>query len=439
MGLIKETEHSYYSGNDFGGYQFISLKHVINNFMISYVGNDKIISKIKRTDVLFHAQRALQELSYDTLKSIKAQEIDVPPSLTMMLPQDYVNYVKLSWSDASGIEHVLYPASKTSNPTPILQNSDGEYALTAEATLAIGSAQVTLDAEYKDILIGMKVYAPSIPEDTFVMATSTTGSVTTINLDDGSGTPITPTYTGTETLTFVPSDGSIPLEKEIIYVLENLSWSITDNKITQSPNTDVENIDVGMLVSHDFFPEGTTVTSVNGAIITVSNESTSAGTGANITFVSKNIISSTWKNYSSTTPSENQENYDDDYYVDIVGQRYGIDPQHAQSNGSFFIDELTGKIHFSSNISGKNIILKYISDGLGTDEEMIVHKFAEEAMYKHIAYAILATRINVPEHLVIRFRKEKFAAKRVAKLRLSNLKMEELTQVLRGKSKHIKH
>ena len=140
MGLIKETEHSYYSGNDFGGYQFISLKHIINNFMISYVGNDKIISKIKRTDVLFHAQRALQELSYDTLKSIKAQEIDVPPSLTMMLPQDYVNYVKLSWSDASGIEHVLYPASKTSNPTPILQNSDGEYALTAEATLTIGSA-----------------------------------------------------------------------------------------------------------------------------------------------------------------------------------------------------------------------------------------------------------------------------------------------------------
>ena len=70
---------------------------------------------------------------------------------------------------------------------------------------------------------------------------------------------------------------------------------------------------------------------------------------------------------------------------------------------------------------------------------MRVHKFAEEAMYKYIAHAILSTKIGVPEYVIQRFKKEKFAAKRVAKLRLSNLKIEELTQVLRGKSKHIKH
>ena len=85
------------------------------------------------------------------------------------------------------------------------------------------------------------------------------------------------------------------------------------------------------------------------------------------------------------------------------------------------------------------MILKYISDGLGTDEEMVVHKFAEEAMYKHIAYAILSTRSNVQEYLVNRFKKEKFAETRKAKLRLSSIKIEELTQILRGKSKQIKH
>ncbi len=91
MGLLKETEYSYYNGNDFGGYQFISLDHIINNFMIAYVGEGKIIPKIKRTDVAFHAQRAIQELSYDTFRSNKSQEIEVPQSLTMTLPQDYVN------------------------------------------------------------------------------------------------------------------------------------------------------------------------------------------------------------------------------------------------------------------------------------------------------------------------------------------------------------
>jgi len=69
---------------------------------------------------------------------------------------------------------------------------------------------------------------------------------------------------------------------------------------------------------------------------------------------------------------------------------------------------------------------------------MKVHKFAEEAMYKHIAYAILSTS-TYGQALVPRFKKEKFAETRKAKLRLSNFKLEELAQILRGKSKQIKH
>jgi hypothetical protein len=121
------------------------------------------------------------------------------------------------------------------------------------------------------------------------------------------------------------------------------------------------------------------------------------------------------------------------------GSRYGLDPQYAQANGSFYIDDISGKIHFSSNISGKTVVLDYISDSLGTPEEMQVHKFAEEAMYRWIAHAIISGRINIPEYQVQRFKKEKLAAVRTAKLRLSNIKLEEITQVLRGKSKQIKH
>ena len=69
MGLLNQTQQEYYQGNDFGNYQFTSLDDIINQFMIVYVGEDKIIPKIKRTDVAFHAQRAIQELSFDTFKS----------------------------------------------------------------------------------------------------------------------------------------------------------------------------------------------------------------------------------------------------------------------------------------------------------------------------------------------------------------------------------
>ena len=97
------------------------LYRKIYNFIRRLPNKQSIIPKIKRTDVLFHAQRAIQELSYDTFKSTKSQEITVAPSLVMPLPQDYVNYVKLTWSDSAGIEHIIYPTSKTSNPTPILK------------------------------------------------------------------------------------------------------------------------------------------------------------------------------------------------------------------------------------------------------------------------------------------------------------------------------
>jgi len=60
-------------------------------------------------------------------------------------------------------------------------------------------------------------------------------------------------------------------------------------------------------------------------------------------------------------------------------------------------------------------------------------------MYKSIFYAVISNKINVPEYVVLRAKKEKRAAIRNAKLRLSNVKLEEISQILRGKSKHIKH
>ena len=108
MGLLDNTtQQIYYQGNEYGGYQFTSLEDVINQFMVAYVGEEKLISKARKIDVAFHAQRAMQELSFDTFKSIKSQEIVLPTSLQMILPHDYVNYTQLSFSDKAGVKHIL--------------------------------------------------------------------------------------------------------------------------------------------------------------------------------------------------------------------------------------------------------------------------------------------------------------------------------------------
>ena len=443
MALLNNTPQEYYDGNDFGNYQFVSLKDIINQFMVIYVGEDKIIPKAKRLDVAFHAQRALAELSFDTLKSVKAQEVTVPASLQMILPQDYVNYTKISTVDSAGIKHLLYPASKTSNPqSSPLQDADGNFTLQAVGTLDTTTNSIVLDKEYKDILVGMIITGPYIPAGTIVASTSNAADITTITIEDSSGTAVFPPYNNAgTTLTFEKTDGSLFLPQKESHIIENLSWNLIDQKITGTAS-ELTNIKVGMIVSHDNFPVGTTVTNVFTTTIVVDQlPDTAVTSGGEVTFISSELKDSTaWSNYKSQTPSENNNNdYDDDNYWPINGERYGLDPQRAQVNGSFYIDKVSGKIHFSSNIAGKTVILDYISDSLGTDGEMQVHKFAEEAMYKWISHAILSGKANIPEYQVLRFKKERFAAIRTAKLRLSNLKLEELTQILRGKSKQIKH
>ena len=382
MGLLDSTsQQQYYDGNTFGNYQFTSLDNIITQFIIAYVGENKIIPKIRRLDVAFHAQRALQELSFDTLKSIKAQEITVPATLQMALPQDYVNYTKISWVDSSGIKHLLYPTSKTSNPTNPLQNDDGDFILQAVGTLN-SSATIVLDKEYKNIAVGMAVSSPSIPVLSTVTSVTNSSSITTIIISANA------TYTGDETLTFTTTDGSLVAQEDSAFILETLTIVALTNKITASSIADAAQIKVGMVVSSIDFTAGTTVIDVNGAVITTSAVASTA----------------------------------------------------TSTEVTFYIDNISGKIHFSSNISGKTVILDYISDSLGTDDEMQVHKFAEEAMYKCIAYAILSTSSSqLHQQLAPRFKKEKFATTRQAKLRLSNIKLEELTQILRGKSKQIKH
>jgi len=288
--------------NNYGGYEYVTLNDIINNFLVAYVGAGKLISDVKRTDVIFHAKRGLQEFSYDTLKSIKSQELSIPPSLSLPLPQDYVNYVKVSWVDQLGVKHQIFPTQLTSNPytTPV---------------------------------------------------------------QDNNGIPIQDNYE--ENL-----QGSSQTEER---------WSVANKR-------EINNI-------------------------------------ASI------------ENYNEGLDGENYWWDDGNFF----GRAYGLDPQNANINGYFTLNQREGKISFSSDLVGALVILEYISDGLAYDMATKVPKMAEEAMYKHLMYSILSTRANQPEYVVQRFKRERSAELRNTKIRLSNIKLSEVIQQMRGKSKWIKH
>jgi len=292
---------------NYGSYAYVSLDEVINNFIVAYVGQGKLIPSAKRTDLIFHAKRGLQEFSYDTLKSIKSQELTIPHSLSLPLPQDYVNYVRTSWVDELGVQHVIYPSNN-------LTDSPYEIPLQDDKGVAV---QDNFD---KNI------------------------------------------------------EGTSIVEKR---------WKT--NKTEQINQVyDQEQYNMGLdWWGYDW------------------------GYGGNLL----------WG----------------------YGQLYGNDPKLAQYNGWFNLNEREGKISFSSNLRDRLIVLEYVSDGLAYDGDTKVPKMAEDALYAYMSHAVLASRINQPEYLIQRLKREASAKLRNTKIRLSNIKLDEITQVMRGKSKWIKH
>lgn len=298
--VVGDTVLVKFTDRNLGDYRYIKLIDIVNNFIYGYTGDGKVINKAKRSDILFHAKRGIQEFAYDVSRVEKIQEVEVGPDLTVAMPQDYVNYIMLSWVDTSGLEHPIFPADYTSRPSEsVAQDADGNYLFTSEGDTVTTTPSVT-ETRFKDF--DLNLYSGNLANDDYYLFTH---------------------------------------------------------------------------------------------------------------YVSNRVYNRSG--------------------------RYGIDPVKANFNGVFVIDEVNGQFGFSNDLSGRIINIKYVSDGLATDSEMKVHKLAEDAIYKYIYHAVLSTKLGIPEYQVMRAKRDRRAAMRNAKLRLSDLNIKELTNIMKGKAKHIKH
>ena len=88
---------------------FISLNDIINNFIISYTGPGKLIPDSKRTEVIFHARRCLQEFAYETLKSkFTITDTVMPSGNKLILPNDFVTTIQVGAKPTSADPFVAF-------------------------------------------------------------------------------------------------------------------------------------------------------------------------------------------------------------------------------------------------------------------------------------------------------------------------------------------
>ena len=123
--LTPEEQAQLNSFTGLGYYTRINLDDIINNFIVSHIGKDKVLTNVPRHEVAFWAQRGLQEFSYDMLHSQKNIEVELSPSLSLPLPADYVNYVKIVRVDNNGNDRTILPSRRSTAKQAHMQ--DGAY------------------------------------------------------------------------------------------------------------------------------------------------------------------------------------------------------------------------------------------------------------------------------------------------------------------------
>ena len=123
-------QYTYYQNDgvapgdaNWGSYQYVLLKDVINNYLLTYVGDDKLINKVDRSEIIFHAKRGLQDLHYDALREIVGFEIEVPETLKVPLPHDFVSESRIAFVGEDGLFYPIPRNFHSGTPISYLQDN----------------------------------------------------------------------------------------------------------------------------------------------------------------------------------------------------------------------------------------------------------------------------------------------------------------------------
>lgn len=158
------TNYQYYTNNgvipedtNWGSYQYVSLADIVNNFMLMYVGNDKLVNNVDRYTVLFHAKRAIQELNYDALRNIKVIELQLSQQLKMVLPPDYVNYVRISLL-RNGVLFQLTENRTVMSATAYLQDNNHDIIFDLNGEIVTGTSKLDIMRQDAQLYTGPGPY-----------------------------------------------------------------------------------------------------------------------------------------------------------------------------------------------------------------------------------------------------------------------------------------
>lgn len=122
--------------------------------------------------------------------------------------------------------------------------------------------------------------------------------------------------------------------------------------------------------------------------------------------------------------------------------RVNLDTSKISKHGDFMVDKKRGVIAFSSNLDGKNIVLKYLSDGLQQQningEQITIHKHLKATIEDYIYFRAIDRRRNVSSREKLKAYNRYRATKHKATILLADITYQKINKAMRSVFKPLK-
>ena len=148
----------YENEENHGVYQYVTLEEMVINFMDNYTGDGTILGKTSRSKAVYQFKQGIKEFTMDALREQKSVELELGDTLDVIMPPDYLNWVRISYvNPETGELMVLSSNPKTPQATAYLQDHDAEVLFDDDGFVLEGT---TYFAELNDKVTTRKIIGP---------------------------------------------------------------------------------------------------------------------------------------------------------------------------------------------------------------------------------------------------------------------------------------
>lgn len=109
MGTIKEY---YDDSTQHGSYQHVSLDTLVDDLYEDGLDEDSYLKNTRRSNIIKHVKKGIRVMNFNVLNKPKILELEIGDALSIVMPADYVDYLRIS---VIGEDDYLYLLGRNDN------------------------------------------------------------------------------------------------------------------------------------------------------------------------------------------------------------------------------------------------------------------------------------------------------------------------------------